>query len=256
MRYGIFVIVFYFCSSFGMAQSLDILKSMNSSAKTKNVPAETLDRLVSQLHPYEDSLGTNSINDSILFDTYIWIANGYAANFHFRQAYEVYRRYIGNKSKALEIYRAVEISKVQTLVTDRQFAGDKEKRELNFKLNQLETENKSLDSKRHAWKMNISFTLIILSAIVAIMLVSSAIRLFSRRAKIRQSRDQIKEMHRISNIGYLESGLNFYMLKSIETLKEKFIEIQNIYKNNSSTLPSTESLKKSLDKIDKNLKDL
>ena len=74
------------------SQTAEELQQINAGAKVIYVKAESLDQLMIRLRPFENNLPAGQ--ESLMMDTYRTIANGYAVNNHFKQAYEVYKRYL------------------------------------------------------------------------------------------------------------------------------------------------------------------
>ena len=67
------------------SQTAEELQQINAGAKVIYVKAESLDQLMIRLRPFENNLPAGQ--ESLMMDTYRTIANGYAVNNHFKQAY-------------------------------------------------------------------------------------------------------------------------------------------------------------------------
>lgn len=233
----------------------DELGTFNYRAKVKFVSAEALDQLLIDIKTVEVAPGADSLNDYLLMDTYRSIASGYSANFHFRQSYEVFRKYLIYKENLLAIQKLSAINNILSSISVRELLDERKMKDHVFKFSKLENEKQNLESELFRWKRNISISLLILSSIFALMLVSSGIKLFSRRSKIRQNRDKIKKIHRAASIGNMEPGLSASIQKTFETVRERTQELKGEHANLQSQFPSSDKEKQILSNIEKILKE-
>lgn len=181
------------------SQTAEELQQINTGAKVIYVKAESLDQLMIRLRPFENNLPAGQ--ESLMMDTYRTIANGYAVNNHFKQAYEVYKRYLSFKENYYLKIKSDAIQSAQASIHTRKDADEKLVMDLQNQVSQLQIENDQLISKRSNFKKYFSAGLIALSALFASLLVGSGIKLNSIRVKLKQSRERMKEIHRIAALG-------------------------------------------------------
>ena len=225
MKKIIFIIAIFTCAYSGSnAQTMEELHSIYSKSKFQFVKPETLDQLMIALRKFEADPIRNQ--DTLLLETYKSISSAYMINNHFKQAYEVFNKYIRRKEEMLAADRTVLINKAVKSFTAKQLSDEKEEMELRTTLNQLKDDNESLTSKRQSFKRNFSLALIILTSVFAIMLVSAGIKAFSIRSKLEQSRNRMKNIHRQAVIGNFSTSLipNFSAV-----LKASSIQIKELH---------------------------
>ena len=109
------------------AQSQEELQTMNNKSKFQFVRPETLDQLMIALRKFETEIERSQ--DTLLLDTYKNISSAYMANNHFKQAYEVYNKYLNRKEAMLSAYKSDVISKAIQSVSDRLQKNEKEENE-------------------------------------------------------------------------------------------------------------------------------
>ena len=218
----ILTIITFTCSG-SNAQTMEELQSIYSKSRFQFVKPEALDQLMIELRKFEADPIRNQ--DTLLLETYKSISSAYMVNNHFKQAYEVFNKYIRRKEEMLSADKTVLINKAVNYFTAKQLSDEKEEMELRSTLNQLKDDNESLTSKRQSFKRNFSLALIILTSVFAIMLVSAGIKAFSIRSKLEQSRNRMKNIHRQAVIGNFSTSL-IPNLSSI--LKESSIQIKEL----------------------------
>lgn len=182
-----------------LAQNTADLSQINASAKVLYVKAEALDQLMIRLRPLEANLPAGQ--EGLMMDTYRTISAGYAANNHFKQAYEVYRKYLSFKEQYYTKVKAKDLQSAQNSINQRKSADETAVLDLQNQVSQLQIENDQLISKRSNFKKYFSAGLIALTALFASLLVGSGIKLNSYRVKLKQSRERMKEIHRMSTLG-------------------------------------------------------
>ena len=206
MKKIIFIVAIITCSYSGSkAQTMEELQSINVKSKIQFVKPETLDQLMIALRSFEAAPVRNQ--DTLLLETYNIISSAYMINNHFKQAYEVFNKYVKRKEAMLSADKTVLINKAVNYYTAKQLSDEKEEMELRTTLNQLKDDNESLISKRLSFKRNFSLALIILTSVFAIMLVSAGIKSMSIRSKLEQSRNKMKNIHRQAVIGNFSISL-------------------------------------------------
>src|SRR5687768_14545776 len=177
-----------------MAQgTTDELVRINARTKVQFVTPDALDQAMIALRPYAASPKPGQ--DSLIIDTYRSTARGYAINNHFKQAYQVYVRYIAFKENMLTRKRDSTLAHALGNIGSKMSKDEMEQMDLLNRLQQLQIDNDVLVSKRSNFKRYFSFGLILLSAIFAAMLVSSGMKLTGFKAQLKQGRDRMKVLH-------------------------------------------------------------
>ncbi len=187
------------------AQTSFELEEIHASAKTLYVQPETLDRLMVRIRVIEKDLPAEQV--PMLLETYRIIASQYVANNHFSQAYKVYSEYISFKegATARNFVRTIDVAKQS--IQERRLNDGSELMNLQNQVQQLQIDNDLLISKRLNFKKYFSFLIIALSAIFALMLVKSAMKLFSIRNQLKENREKMKSIHRIAALGNFSKGI-------------------------------------------------
>lgn len=206
------------------SQEATNLQQINSAAKTQYVKPETLDQLLIRLRPLVENVPAGQ--EMLLMDTYRTIAGQYAVNNHFKQAYEVYQKYIAYKESYYSVEKGKALEAARQSVKQRNDADEIAAMDLHNQVQQLQIENDQLISKRANFKKYFSAGLIALTALFASILVGSGLKLNSIRVQLRQSRDRMKELHRISLLGACADGIlenNEEKLTSLETGIEQIV---------------------------------
>ena len=253
-----YIFIFFFIIISGdnlISQDLEGLKSINAKSKVQFVTPEALDQLSIAIRKYENEDFPGL--DSILLDTYLSISSGYMINNHFRQAYDVYNRYLIRKENMLTSERAVETGNAINAFAEKSQKDEKEESELLSQVVQLRMDNENLESKRLSFKSNFSFAIIILSSIFALMIVSAGIRMLGIRSKLRQSHDRMKNIHRVALIGNFENGLRSSLKSNIEYFDNQTKEIQQELKKleqNNSVVKQSNQVISGIEKIIREIK--
>lgn len=249
---SVFILVLLFV--FAYSQSLDELQTINTKSKNQFVKPEVLDQLLIALRMYEKN--PVRTQDTLLLDTYLHISNAYIANNHFKQAYQVYYKYLFRKVAMLSAYKTAFITDAINSVSTRQQKDVTEAMELQKKLNQLKEDNNLLSAKRLAFKGNFSLALIILSAIFAIMLVIAGIRKMGLRSKLQQNRDRMKAIHRSAVLGKLGDGLRIEIKNVLEKSRLQTIELREVFKKQEQNFTPVKQANQIVSKIDKIFEEL
>ncbi len=254
MKKILFVIILVSPFVFVYSQSLDELQMLNNKSKNQFIKPEVLDQLLIALRIYEE----NSVRtqDTLLLNTYINVSNAYIANNHFKQAYQVFYKYLYRKEVMLSEYKTSFIADAINLVSSRQQKDEAEEMELQKKLNQLKTDNDLLAAKRLAFKSNFSLALIILSSIFAIILVIAGIRKMGLRSKLQQNRDRMKAIHRSAVLGKFSDGLRMEMKNVLEKSKLQTIELRDLLKKQEHNFSPVKQANQIISRIDKIFEEL
>ncbi|MBP6334144.1 MAG: hypothetical protein KA444_01635 [Bacteroidia bacterium] len=181
------------------------LNEINKSAKTLYVTPGTLDRLMTRLRVIEKSIPKDQ--EALLLETYKIITSQYVANNHFSQAYQVFSRYITVKEEITARNYALAIDSTKNDINERRLTDGTEVMNLQNQVQQLQIDNDLLISKRLNFKKYFSFIIIALSTVFALMLVKTAISLFTIRSQIKDNKDLMKQIHRQATLGAFTLGL-------------------------------------------------
>lgn len=246
------VFLLYFISDSVVFAAGD-LKNINAKARDRYISPDALDRLVIQLHQFEEVPGKNEPNDSLLLDTYRTISNSYSLNNHYKQAYEVLNKYIRIKETLLLKSNAVAIKGTQDLFKFKEQKDLDKEILLQDSLVQITKEKITLSISINSFKRNFSFLLIILSSIFAVLLVAAGIRLLSLRSKTIHSKDRIKKIHRRANIGSLREGLSGQLQNSFHSLKNQTLEFCTYFRSIENKLGENKIIKQAVTKIEESI---
>lgn len=205
------------------------LNEIHSTAKALYVKPETLDRLMIQLRVLEKELPAEQ--EELFMETYRIISSQYVANNHYSQAYQVYLKYITFKEgyTARKFMLAVDTTK--SSIQERRLNDGTEVMNLQNQVQQLEIDNDLLISKRLNFKKYFSFIIIALSTIFALILVKSAMKLFSISTQLKENRQMLKSIHRASTLGMFAKGV-------VHQLRQKTGELEDLAQTISSGLQS------------------
>lgn len=236
------------------AQSIEELQVVTTKVKDPFVKPEFLDRLMIGLRQYETSPVPGQ--DTLLMDIYKTISASYATNNHFKQALEVFNRYLSYKEKMLSNLKVQSVQKAMNSVFLKQQNDDNQQISLQNQLRQLQLDNEALESKRSSFKRNFSFFLIILSSIFAVMLVGVGIRMISLRSKLRQSQDRLKKIHSLSVLGNFEPGIRSSMRTSVLKIENDVKNLQTDLKKHEQNFPPAKQGMQIVSGIEKNLKEV
>jgi hypothetical protein len=253
-RIYILINLFVFACCSIHAEDIDKLKSIKARSEALYVKPETLDRLMIELRGFETS-GQAQI-DAVLLDTYISISSGYAANNHFKQAYEVYRKFLKHKEKFLTKNLNDQINQATASISGRKANDDKVRDDLSGNLKNLTESNEDLESSVLSFKRNFSFALIAISSVFAIMLVGSGIKMINLRSRRRQSRDRMKSIHRLAVVGGFDEGIKQSLTGSILEMQKMSGEIQQLLKTQEQNFTPVKNANVSLTVIQKIFSDL
>jgi hypothetical protein len=230
MRKILFVqLLFLVLSASSYAQSMEDLRSINSRAKDSFIPPDKLDQLVNALRKYEENPLPDQ--DTLLLETYKVIVNSYMVNNHFKQAHQLFTRYLAYKEKMLAKDKADAINRVMNTVAERSRNDETEYRNLQNQVSELKKGNENLESRRLNFKRNFSFALIFLSAMFAVMLVGSGVKMMNLRSKLNQNRERMKSIHKSAVTGKYDEGLRNSLDASIANLESELKELKSVVKS-------------------------
>jgi len=204
------------------------LQQLNASAKSQYVPVETLDQVQHRLK-YFDEHPVSKADQPLLLDTYNALAMGYSANNHFKQGYGVYQKLLSLKESFLSAEKAEAIANANSHVEEIQRKDEDELLRNQNEIRQLQTDSDYLQAKRKSFKKYFSFIIVSLTAVFAFMLLQGGIKLNKIKQELREGRDRLKTIHRVSMLGQLRKGI----LQSINTM---FSSIKKLSEENSTQL--------------------
>ena len=126
--------------------------------------------------------GKDGVQPDSLFLAYRLVADGYAINNHFRQAYDCYNRYLGIKETMLGQARRDSIRARQEAIRGRVKQEEGQVIESNNLVQNLQIEIDQQTSRHAFMRQFFSIALVALTALIALMLVRSGIRLNGYKA--------------------------------------------------------------------------
>ena len=243
-----------FSSFVSFGQSYDELQTINDKSKSQFVKPESLDQLMIVLRKYEASQVRSQ--DTLLLDTYKNISSAYMANNHFKQAYEVFQKYIIRKENMLSADKSDFLNQNISSVTSRKQKDDNEEMELQSRLKQLKEDNAHLDVRQNFFKRNFSLALIILTAIFALVLVNTGIRMMNLRSNLQQNRDRMKSIHRLAVTGKFSSGLISGLNSVLKSSEEQTRELGDDLKKQEQILTPVKQANQIFSGIEKSFKEV
>lgn len=201
----IWIICWLLMPASGFGQDPAGLASITQSARNPYIKPEALDQLMIRLRPYVP--GSNGIQPDSLYQAYRLIANGYALNNHFRQAYDCYRHYLDLKEAALGKARRDSLHKRQEAIQARVKDEEGQVIEGNNQVQNLHIEIDQQTSRHAFMRQFFSIALVALTALIALMLVRSGMKLSGYKNELKASQQQLRELHRRALLGKLSRGI-------------------------------------------------
>ncbi|MBP6009419.1 MAG: hypothetical protein ACO1G7_01215 [Bacteroidota bacterium] len=181
------------------------LASILQAARNPYIKPEALDQLMIRLRSLEP--GKDGVQPDSLFLAYRLVADGYALNNHFRQAYDCYNRYIGIKETMLGQARRDSIRARQEAIRGRVKQEEGQVIESNNLVQNLQIEIDQQTSRHAFMRQFFSIALVALTALIALMLVRSGIRLNGYKQDLKASQQHLRELHRNALLGKLSRGI-------------------------------------------------
>lgn len=241
----------------GYAQTLDDLRALNAKSKTLYIKAEALDQLMIQFRPFESIHGNGM--DSLVMDTYKTVAKGYSDNNHFRQAYDVYNRYLNYKSDFLANDRKQAISKAGGSIAERSSKDQSNQLDKKNQFEQLQIDNDQLSTKKRTFQRYSTFGIVALSILFAAMLVRAGIRYNNLKSSIKKDRARMLELQRLAVLGAYIDGYKETLKRNLaesdaqaQKVRQGLKQITEKDADKASNLAS--SVSKSIQEINTNLK--
>ena len=181
------------------------LASITQAARNPYIKPEALDQLMIRLRSLEP--GKDGVQPDSLFLAYRLVADGYALNNHFRQAYDCYNRYLGIKESMLGQARRDSIRARQEDIRGRVKREEGQVIEGNNLVQNLQIEIDQQSSRHSFMRQFFSIALVALTALIALMLVRSGIRLNGYKQDLKASQQHLRELHRNALLGKLSRGI-------------------------------------------------
>lgn len=206
------------------------LNEIHEAAKTLYVKPETLDRLMIRMRSIEANIPEDQ--KDLLLETYRIISDQYVANNHYSQAYQVQLKYTDLKEHYTANKFTNAVDTTRRSIQLRRTNDGTELMNLQNQVQQLQIDNDLLISKRLGFRKYFSLIIIILSSLFAIMLVRSAVRLYSIRNQLKENRESMKSVHRIAMIGSLGAGLAGKIRQDTINTEESSRELLKLLENN------------------------
>jgi hypothetical protein len=157
-----------------------------------------------EIRPFESMHG-NGI-DSLLMDTYRTLSKGYADNNHFRQAYDVYNRYLTYKAESLTLNRRKTVNEKFASISSRSSKDQSDQLDKKNQYEELQIDIDQLATKRKNFRRYATFGIVALSILFAAMLVRAGVRFSNLRNKIQSDRSRMKTIQRLSVLGRFTDG--------------------------------------------------
>jgi hypothetical protein len=189
----------------GMSQDTGSLAPILQAARNPYIKPEALDQLMIRLRSIAP--GENGVQPDSLFLAYRLVANGYALNNHFRQAYDCYRNYLAIKESTLAKARKDSLIGRQQAISLRVKKEEEQVLEGNNLVQNLQIDIDQQTSRHAFMRQFFSIGLVALTALVALMLVRSSMRLNGYKNHLKESRRQLRELHRKALLGKLSRGI-------------------------------------------------
>jgi len=200
-----FFVSLLFSTLLSKAQDNYNLDEINAAAKTQFIKPDALDRLMIRLRVVENNLPEGQ--DALLIETYKTITDQYIANNHYSQAYQVYSKCMDFKQASAARQFISRIDSTKKNIEIRRLNDGTELMNLQNQVQELQIDNDLLVSKRINFKKYFSFVIIALSALFALILVRSALKLISIRSQLKENKELMKSKHRIATLGFYVKGL-------------------------------------------------
>ena len=140
------------------AQELPDLGKLISGAKAFYPKVDTLDNISSKLNYFTQHVPTFEQRNKII-EIYKSVSNGYDVNYHFKQGYAAYQKYLSLKEKKLAEEKAAAIGKVKKQYEEQNNNDESEVMNLQSRQQQLNHDIDTLISKRSSFKKIFSLTI-------------------------------------------------------------------------------------------------
>lgn len=245
MKKIFFLFIFTLASSafvFSQAPDLDRLIANITVAAP---PVEALDNAAIQLH-YFDSIAPTPEQEAKMLTAYKALSNGFAANVHYKQGYNVFQKYLNLKEKILAREKAAAITALQNDYRQKDKADEDKVIQLQNEAAQLNMDAEGFISKRKGFKNIFSIIIVVLSMIFAASLFRSGVKLKNLNEETKANQDKLAENHRLASLGYLSEGIPSSLESSKAHIKQTAIEARRL-----ASKGNTEALRKALDELAK-----
>ena len=209
-------------SAMVVAQAPD-LDRLISNITVPAPPVEALDQAAIQLH-YFDSVSPTAEQEAKMLVAFKALSNGFAANVHYKQGYNVFQKYLTLKEKILAREKAQVISKLQGEYAQKDKADEDKVVSLQNEVAQLDLDTDGFLSKRSGFKNIFSIIIVILSMLFAASLFRSGMKLKNLNTETKENQEKLLENHRIASLGYLADGIPSAMKVNSESLKRSVSE--------------------------------
>ncbi|MCX6291872.1 MAG: hypothetical protein NT126_08920 [Bacteroidetes bacterium] len=204
------------------------LLQINTAAKNTYIKTESLDVLQQQLRYFDEHPVTGKDQQQLLLETYRAVTNGYSINNHFKQGYVVFQKYLSMKEGFLAMEKAEVIKKMNQNIANQEKSDGDAFVSIQNSVQQLQTDNENLVSKRKSFKHYFSLGIIALTVIFAFLLLQAAVKLNKTRHDLKTGRERLMTIHRVAVLGRLKDGASaaiLTILRNIHTLAGESITL-------------------------------
>lgn len=204
-------------SQFSFGQNGSDLSRINQAAKNPFLPVEQVDQLAMQLRQISPENDPEQLR--LLYETHQLISNLYVSNNHFKQACQVYERYLRIKETKLAESKVNALNAAVASVNDRASKLDQEVLSTRSEAETLKNETNRFEILYATWKQVSSFVIIGLTVLFAFMLVRSGLRMNTIKKETTEIRETIRQRHRMSVVGVLSEGFTNGLSSQLEYIR-------------------------------------
>lgn len=231
------------------------LEDINREARALFIKPEKLDMLMIQLRTIQKDVPSGQ--EQLLMNTYKIIADQYSANNHYGQAYSVYLAYLDYKKSWFVKVRKNSLDSLQASVALRKQQDEMEIMNQNNQVEQLSVDIDQLSNKHGRFRKFFSFGILALSVLFASLLVKSGLTMNTIRVRLKEDREKMKSMQRISVLGWFVSGCIHSFRTRMEGIIRSSSDIVRKLKEQNISRPAIEKcavdLKKEAEEVTSSL---
>ena len=204
-----------------------------STLKDPHVSADAVDALLPQLQALEKKEILSADSQKVAQEIFLQAAYAYARNFHFKQGLLVFQGYLDMKDKFTSLDKTNAVNELLTKNNQRQ-------EELNNELTKKKTAVDQLNMDIESWKKmnskfsrNYSLVVILFTAVLALVFIRINMQTVRAKNKLRDNRNRMTEMQRISALGRYYDGTLAFLKSSSAQLEQKASSLPGYLKENS-----------------------
>jgi hypothetical protein len=185
-----------------------------------NPMVDTLDNQAARLRQAEKEIKSQEELDNLIRQ-YKSLAKGYADNFHFKQGYQTFEKYLQLKERKLATEKFVVLKEMNTKFDRMDNKDEAEVKSLQQQVTDIDESTSSLNSRGLLFKNALTIIIIILSLLFAVSLFRTGLRLKEIKGAVDANREHLLANHRMAVLGLLSPGLK----ESIAENKRKQAEL-------------------------------